>query len=247
MILCIMCRHSLLDPTRCSLHVCALCPCWIPDQAMDSWRMQAALSERAALEQRLAAAADSPAADAAFPTAAPCSPPHAALVPAFPEIEAASPPHALRQALLPRSAPSGGATNPYPAHPYPATLPYSRRGDGYDPEAALPHGSPSAGKEGFMGMGPDGEGASADAPTPHPSRLPGAYRPLLLPRGAFAPAAGAAQRLDRATAAAVQWLQVSHPARATKEAIVPERMAGKHRQCTWTSTVAEMGLQTVGC
>lgn len=174
--------------------------------------MQAALSERAAFEQRLAAA-DSSAASAAFPNAAPpCSPPRAALVPAFPEIEAASPPHALRQALLPRSAPSCGATNPYSA-----TLPYPRRSDGYDPEAALPHDNLVAGGEGFAGSGSDGDGVGADAPTPHPSRLPGTYRPLPLPRGAFAPAAGAAQRLDRATAAAVLWLQVSHPFSATKQ------------------------------
>ena len=147
--------------------------------------MQAALSERAAFEQRVAAA-ESPAASAAFPSAAqPCSPPRAALVPAFPEIEAASPPHALRQALLPRSAPSGGAAHPYPANPYPATLPYPRRGDGYDPEAALPDDKPSASGEGFAGSGSDGDGAGADAPTPHPSRLPGTYRPLPLPRGAF--------------------------------------------------------------
>lgn len=176
---------------------------------MISWFVQAALSERAAFEQRLAAA-ESPAAGAAFPSAAPpCSPPRAALVPAFPEIEAASPPHALRQALLPRSAPSGGATHPYPANPYPATLPYPRRGDAYDPEAAMPDDKTGAGGEGFAGSGSDADGVGADAPTPHPSRLPGTYRPLPLPRGAFAPAAGAAQRLDRATAAAVLWLQVS--------------------------------------
>lgn len=123
----------------------------------------------------------------------------------FPEIEPASParqpgqPYPGQQ-LLPRSAPSGPI-----AAPYPTTLPYPSargawRGEGYDPEAAVLEGR----RENLLGF--DG---GADAPTPHLSRLPSTYRPLPLLRGPLAPVGGAAQRLDRATATAVLWLQVS--------------------------------------
>lgn len=65
---------------------------------------------------------------------------------------------------------------------------------------------PEGRRENLLGF--DG---GADAPTPHLSRLPSTYRPLPLLRGPLAPVGGAAQRLDRATATAVFWLQVKRP------------------------------------